>query len=376
MTISLLVAVSQNGVIGQGNKLPWHIPSELKHFAKETAHKTMLVGRTTWESMAHIDLKDRTVYVITSDPAGCLQNPKLVTPKNKGKVVFTSNPELVIEKHKVSRQRLVIVGGKSIYERCAKYCDRFVVTTILRDYEGDVTLDPFKGIPDVMSNKHFDRKVAQDVEAGTPAYEVNYYTRDMPNYPEPTFLTPEQYKELVDSTDGYEYTLDDGSVKASEIMDKSVVVMDPVHDLAYQTRTVRVVQDNCKSVKEQFRAIVAKRILEHVLVRPSFHKRTPSAFVMAHVETLARRLPRTAFDTIDVPVTEADRHTAYLVFPRPIKTFSEGKLNEVASRMWNTKKLIILGLNESPDYERLKELITKGLRKHARQKGIEIQFKG
>lgn len=375
MAISLLVAMSENNVIGQGDKLPWHIPSELKHFAKQTAGKAMLVGRKTWASMAHIDLKDRIVYVITSDPEGCLNDPKLVSDRNVSKVIFNTCPERIIEEHLISKRDLIVVGGKSIYERCAKYCDRFVVTTIKREYEGDVKLDIFSGLSGISNNRYYTEHVDANRDTDTPAYVVKRYNRHMPDYPEPVYITPEEYKELVE-TKGVEHDLEYGSSVATRLLDKSVVVLDPKHDSYYQKRVSKIIGKACNGIKEQFRYKVAQELLSHVFVRPSFHNRTPTATVLAHVETLARRLPRTAFDMLDIPVTEADRNTTYLVFPKPIKTFSEGKLSEVASRTWNTKKLVILGLKQSPDYERLKSLITKGLRKYARQKGVEIQFKG
>ena len=45
--ISLIVAKADNGVIGRDNKMPWHIPAELKHFKARTMGKPILMGRRT-----------------------------------------------------------------------------------------------------------------------------------------------------------------------------------------------------------------------------------------------------------------------------------------------------------------------------------------
>lgn len=65
--IKIVIASSNNGVIGVGNKLPWHIPAEMSHFKKETMGQNVLMGRKTWESLPS-PLKGRTNIVLTSDP--------------------------------------------------------------------------------------------------------------------------------------------------------------------------------------------------------------------------------------------------------------------------------------------------------------------
>lgn len=49
--IALVVAVADNGVIGRGGALPWHLPDDLKHFKTVTLGKPVLMGRRTFESI-------------------------------------------------------------------------------------------------------------------------------------------------------------------------------------------------------------------------------------------------------------------------------------------------------------------------------------
>jgi len=49
--IAIIAAVAKNGVIGQGNALPWHLPEDMQHFKALTTGHTVIMGRKTWESL-------------------------------------------------------------------------------------------------------------------------------------------------------------------------------------------------------------------------------------------------------------------------------------------------------------------------------------
>ena len=67
MQVSLIVAVSRNGVIGLNNQLPWHLPEDLKYFKSVTMGKPLIMGRKTYDSIGR-PLPGRTNIVITRDP--------------------------------------------------------------------------------------------------------------------------------------------------------------------------------------------------------------------------------------------------------------------------------------------------------------------
>src|SRR5580704_8680049 len=52
MILSFIVAVSDNNAIGKHNKLPWHLPEDLKFFKRTTMGKPVMMGRKTFESLA------------------------------------------------------------------------------------------------------------------------------------------------------------------------------------------------------------------------------------------------------------------------------------------------------------------------------------
>ena len=68
MKLSLIVAVSRNGVIGVDNQLPWHLPEDLKYFKSVTMGKPLIMGRKTYDSIGR-PLPGRTNIVVTRDPA-------------------------------------------------------------------------------------------------------------------------------------------------------------------------------------------------------------------------------------------------------------------------------------------------------------------
>src|SRR5688500_14198271 len=65
--ITLVVARAQNGVIGRGGKLPWHIPADLKRFKALTMGTAMLMGRKTFDSLPGL-LPGRRHIVLTRNP--------------------------------------------------------------------------------------------------------------------------------------------------------------------------------------------------------------------------------------------------------------------------------------------------------------------
>ncbi len=73
MGISLIAAVAKNRVIGKDNKMPWHIPSELKRFKATTLGGTLIMGRRTFESIGQ-PLPGRDMIVISRNPGYQLGN--------------------------------------------------------------------------------------------------------------------------------------------------------------------------------------------------------------------------------------------------------------------------------------------------------------
>jgi dihydrofolate reductase len=124
MRISAICAMSENRVIGCNNKLPWHLPADLRHFKKLTLGKPILLGRKTYESIGR-PLPDRCNVVITRD----------MDFKAPGCVVVNSI-EHALDAVAYSEE-VFIVGGSLLYQQTLSLTQRLYVTIIHQDFEGD-----------------------------------------------------------------------------------------------------------------------------------------------------------------------------------------------------------------------------------------------
>lgn len=133
---SIIVATAENNVIGDDNKLLWHIPDDLKRFKKLTSGKVVIMGRKTLDSIVdHLGkpLPNRENIVITRQQSGL---------KSYDGVHYAHSLEEAIKLgEEVSKQNqvneLFCVGGAQIYEQFFQYCDRIYLTIIQKPFYGD-----------------------------------------------------------------------------------------------------------------------------------------------------------------------------------------------------------------------------------------------
>jgi len=127
--VIIVVAVARNQVIGRDGKLPWHLPSDLKHFKKTTMGYPLIMGRKTFESIGR-PLPGRDNIVLTRDPS--LEIPGCI-------VVHTLEDAI---KHCSKEEKTFIIGGAEIFNIALPLTDTIVVTALERDVEGDVYFEP------------------------------------------------------------------------------------------------------------------------------------------------------------------------------------------------------------------------------------------
>ncbi|GIP11006.1 dihydrofolate reductase [Paenibacillus macerans] len=126
MSITLIWAMAQNGVIGRNNQLPWRLPADLKFFKAQTMGKTMIMGRKTWESMGSKPLPGRHSVVLTQDTSYRAEGAD---------VVHTLEEALRYEK---GGEELMVIGGAGVFRLFFPIADKLLVTRIDQDIEGDV----------------------------------------------------------------------------------------------------------------------------------------------------------------------------------------------------------------------------------------------
>ena len=123
--IAIVVARARNGVIGRAGGLPWHLPSDLRHFKKLTGGHTVVMGRRTYESLPDRfrPLPNRRNLVLTTDPA-------YVAP---GAEVLTSFESAL----GVCDRDCFVIGGEATYRQALPVSDRVYATQLEAEHDGD-----------------------------------------------------------------------------------------------------------------------------------------------------------------------------------------------------------------------------------------------
>lgn len=122
--ISVIVAVAENGIIGGGNSLLWHISEDLQRFKKITSGHPVIMGRKTFESLGR-PLPNRHNVVITRQKDYAPAGVTVVSSLEQALALFADTEEVFI------------TGGGEIYAQAMGIADRLYLTTVMHDYEGD-----------------------------------------------------------------------------------------------------------------------------------------------------------------------------------------------------------------------------------------------
>jgi dihydrofolate reductase len=124
VVIAIVVAMADNRVIGQDNRLPWHLPADLRHFKQLTVGKPVMMGRKTHESIGR-PLPERTNIVVTRDRSytapGCV-------------VVHSIESAL---KAAADHEEVMVIGGMDFYWQLLPKADRIYLTLVHAEFEGD-----------------------------------------------------------------------------------------------------------------------------------------------------------------------------------------------------------------------------------------------
>jgi dihydrofolate reductase len=133
--IVFVVAVAENGVIGQGNAIPWRIKSDMQHFKALTIGKPVVMGRKTFASLRR-PLPGRTNIVITRDAAFQAAGAIVTTSLDHARDVALGDAL------RRSASEIAVIGGADIYAQWMDIADRLEVTEVHAAPEGDTRLQP------------------------------------------------------------------------------------------------------------------------------------------------------------------------------------------------------------------------------------------
>lgn len=126
MILSCVIAFGKNRGLGFGNKLPWHLPDDLKNFKEITRGHTVIMGRKTYDSMGRL-LPERKNIIITRDKSYEVPGATIV-----------HSVEEAIEECK-DEEESFIIGGGEILKLALPYLNRMYLTHV----EAEVPADSF-----------------------------------------------------------------------------------------------------------------------------------------------------------------------------------------------------------------------------------------
>ena len=130
--ISLIVAMSENRVIGRDNRLPWHLPADLKRFKELTMGHTIVMGRKTWESINRL-LPGRRTVIVTRNSDLQVEGAVMAASLDAALAASAGDSEIFV------------IGGEQIFRLALPLADRVYLTIVEAVYEGDTfmpALDP------------------------------------------------------------------------------------------------------------------------------------------------------------------------------------------------------------------------------------------
>lgn len=154
VTVTLLAAVAENGVIGRDGGLPWHLPGDLPHVRRTTLGHAVIMGRRTYDSIGR-PLPGRTTIVITRDPDWATPGVSVCHDLDAAlRVAAQVDPEVFV------------LGGSDIYRLAMPRADRLLISDVPQTPNGDtyfpeidpdrwreVARDPREGF-DVVTYEH------------------------------------------------------------------------------------------------------------------------------------------------------------------------------------------------------------------------------
>jgi len=131
MSFELLVAMSENGVIGDKNKIPWYIPEDLMRFKNMTKNSIIIMGRKTFESLPNGPLKTRVNIVLSRNHYDY--------ESNNSQVIFVTMDNIfdILEKYKKEYEKIFIIGGTEIYKLFIDKCSILHITLVCQHINGD-----------------------------------------------------------------------------------------------------------------------------------------------------------------------------------------------------------------------------------------------
>ena len=175
MRVSMIVAMASNRAIGKGNRMPWHLPADLKHFKEITMGCPVIMGRKTFESILAAlgkPLPGRKNIVITRNVA--FSHPGIATATTPEAALDAALAASAAEEPLPPRvsdrpsSEVFVIGGAEIYRAMLPLAGRLVVTEIRQNFDGDAFF------PEIEPHLWRESGRRPQTASGTPAVEFDF----------------------------------------------------------------------------------------------------------------------------------------------------------------------------------------------------------
>lgn len=123
MSLSLIVAMTKNRVIGKDNQMTWHLPADLAWFRQNTTGKPVIMGRKTFESIGR-PLPKRTNIVLSRQPF------------EYDGVIWKDSLESAVDFVRDSEE-IMLIGGGQLFNEYLSQADHLYLTEIQTELDGD-----------------------------------------------------------------------------------------------------------------------------------------------------------------------------------------------------------------------------------------------
>ncbi|MDR1498094.1 MAG: dihydrofolate reductase [Puniceicoccales bacterium] len=152
-----IAAVAQNGVVGVGNRLPWHLPGDFQFFKRTTLGHILVMGRKTYESIGR-PLPGRTTVVLSRSGAGGVAASGAAGVRVVGgwEELWGIEPE----------KNLFLAGGARLYAEALPWCEGLFLTHVHATPAGDAFFPPYE--------QWFD---AGEIIESCPQFTIRYHKR-------------------------------------------------------------------------------------------------------------------------------------------------------------------------------------------------------
>ena len=163
---SIIVACDENNLIGDGNKLPWHLPEDLKHFKETTDGHVIIMGKNTWMSLPRKPLPRRINCIISRN-----QTYDKISMYDLDVEWYVSLEHAIKSSTAFYKnKKIFIIGGEQIYKLAlnCEFVEEVILTRVKGKYKGD------KYFPELNPKIWYEDSVLKE----TPDFKIIIYKKD------------------------------------------------------------------------------------------------------------------------------------------------------------------------------------------------------